>query len=200
MRPSLWDMVRAGARRLTCGMTNPASSYHVPATTNPRPGRVRAATLVAATLAMGYVGSVFVDWSTTIIPGLRNTDDRTFVVAYQQLDQAIMNPLFLGFGFLGALVLTGLAGVLHSRPVRPWIAAAFVLYLVAFVVTFAVNEPLNVVLRNAGDPNQLDLAAVRAEFRETTWLVWNHVRSVVSMAAFGLLCQALIVFGRTRRA
>jgi uncharacterized membrane protein len=164
--------------------------------------QLRAASLVAATLATGFVASIFVHWSNTIMPGLRSTDDRTFVTAYQQLDDAITNPLFLGFGFVGALLLTGLAGALQlsagRRSALPWIAAAFVLYLAAFVITIGVNEPLNEEVRNAGDPDRIaDLAAVRDDLKESTWVAWNHVRSVASAIAFGCLAWALVVFGRT---
>jgi uncharacterized membrane protein len=164
--------------------------------------QLRAASLVAATLAMGFVASIFVFYSNTIMPGLRSTDDRTFVAAFQQIDEAIVNPLFLGFGFVGALVLTALAGALQLRAGRrsalPWIAAALVLYLVAFVITLAVNVPLNDDIKAAGDPDQIaDLAAVRDDFKESTWVAWNHVRSAVSAIAFGCLAWALVLFGRT---
>jgi uncharacterized membrane protein len=163
--------------------------------------RLRAASLVAATLAMGFVASIFVFYSNTIMPGLRSTDDRTFVTAFQQIDEAIINPLFLGFGFVGALVLTALAGALQLRAGRsstlPWIVAALVLYLAAFIITVAVNVPLNDDLKAAGDPERIsDLAAVRDDFKESTWVAWNHVRSVLSAVAFGCLAWALVRFGR----
>jgi uncharacterized membrane protein len=165
--------------------------------------RFRTITLVAATLATGFVASIFVHWSNTIMPGLRSTDDRTFVIAFQQLDDAITNPLFLGFGFTGALLFTGLAGALQwrtgRRTVLPWVVAAFVLYLVAFVSTMAVNVPLNEdLVAAAGDPDRIaDFAAVRDELKESTWVAWNHVRAVASALAFGCLAWALVVYGRT---
>lgn len=163
--------------------------------------QLRTASLVAATLATGFVASIFVHWSNTIMPGLRSTDDRTFVVAAQQLDDAITNPLFLGFGFVGALVLTAVAGasqlLARQRSVWPWIAAALALYFTAFVLTIAVNEPLNEELR-VGDPHRIaDLGAVRDQFKESTWVAWNHVRAVASTAAFGCLAWALVRHGRT---
>lgn len=162
---------------------------------------LRAASLLAATLSMGYVASVFSCYASVIMPGLRRTDDRTFVTGFQRLDAAITRPLFLVFGFLGALLFTGLAGLLQlgadPRPALPWIVAAFVLYLVAFVITIAVHVPLNNGIRDAGDPARIaDLAAVRAAFREATWVGWNRVRSVVAMIAFGCLTWALVEFGR----
>jgi uncharacterized membrane protein len=72
------------------------------------------------------------------MPGMRRTDDRTFVAAFQSIDRAIINPAFMAT-FFGALVLTALAALLHlasdERSVVPWIAPALVLYVVVFVIT-----------------------------------------------------------------
>lgn len=164
---------------------------------------VRAVSLVAATMSTAFVAAVFVFYSNTIMPGLRRTDDRTFITAFQSMDRAIINPLFIGFGFVGALVLTGLAVVLHlgsgQRSVLAWVVAAFLLYLVAFVITFRVNVPLNDRIKAAGDPQRIaDPGAVRDQFREARWVMANHVRSITGTAAFGCLSWALVVFGRTQ--
>ena len=161
----------------------------------------RLATLFAATLATGLAAGVFALYAHTIMPGLGTTDDRTFVGAFQAIDKAIINPLFM-LTFFGALVLTGVAGLLHlrddARPALPWIAVAFALYLVAVVITMTVNVPLNDAIKAAGDPERIaDLAAVRADFHEGRWVAWNVVRTVLSTAAFGCLAWALVVGART---
>jgi len=160
----------------------------------------RGAALVAATVTMGLMAGVFGLYTHTIMPGLGRTDDRTFVGAFQSIDRAIINPLFLAT-FVGALVLTGLAAVLHlgadGRSVLPWAVAAFVLYLAVFVITIGVNVPLNDGLKAAGDPDRIaDLAAVRERFNEAKWIRWNLVRTVACTAAFGCLCWALVLYGR----
>jgi uncharacterized membrane protein len=104
-------------------------------------------------------------------------------------------------GFVGALVFTGLAAVLHlwgtARSVLPWIVAAFVLYLVVFVVTIRVSVPLNDAIKAAGDPDQIaDLSAVRKRFDEAKWARWNLGRTVLSAAAFVCLAWALVQYGR----
>ena len=68
--------------------------------------------LITATIAMGLMAGVFAIYANAIMPGLGRTDDRTFVGAFQSIDTAIINPAFLGT-FLGALVFTGFAAVLH---------------------------------------------------------------------------------------
>jgi len=155
--------------------------------------------LVAATVTMGLMAGVFGLYTHTIMPGLRRTDDRTFVAAFQSIDKAIINPWFLA-SYLGALVFTGLAAALHlssdAGSALPWIAAAFVLYLTAFVITFAVNVPLNDSIKAAGHPDRIgDLAAVRMRFNEARWAAWNLVRTFMSTAAFVCLTWALVAYG-----
>ncbi len=158
--------------------------------------------LVLATMTTGVMTGVFGLYSNTIMPGLGKTDDRTFVGAFQQMDRAIINPLFMSF-FLGALILTGLAGALHfgasGRRALPWIAIAFVLYLVVVIITMAVNVPLNDALKAAGEPDQIsDLAKVRRDFNEARWQAFNWIRVVLTTSSFALLCVALLLHGRRR--
>jgi uncharacterized membrane protein len=70
------------------------------------------AALVAATMSVGLMAGVFGSYANSVMPGLGRTDDRTFVGAFQAIDRAIINPVFMA-AFLGALVFTGLAVVLH---------------------------------------------------------------------------------------
>ena len=86
---------------------------------------LREVVLIAATLTMGLMAGVFGIYGNAIMPGLRRTDDRTFVAAFQSIDRAIINPVFM-VTFFGALALTALAALLHltgdQRPMLPWIA------------------------------------------------------------------------------
>jgi uncharacterized membrane protein len=153
---------------------------------------LRTASLLAATITTGLVAGVFGLYAHTIMPGLGKTDDRTFVGAFQSIDRAIINPWFIGLGFLGALVFTLTAGVSHlGREGFVWIAVAFVLYLVTVIITIAINVPLNDAIKAAGDPDTIDVAAVRAAFDEARWKTFNLVRVVLSTSAFGLLAWAL---------
>lgn len=159
---------------------------------------LRAISLLAATLTMGLVAGAFLLYQHTIMPGLHKADDKTFVTAFQNMDRAIINPWFMIFGFVGALVFTLIAGLAQiGRSALPWIAVAFVLYLVAFVLTIAVNVPLNDALKAAGDPNTIDVAAARAAFDEAKWTTFNLIRTLTSIPAFVLLCWALVLHGRS---
>jgi uncharacterized membrane protein len=159
---------------------------------------LRTVSLLGATMTMGLVAGVFALYAHTVMPGLKKTDDRTFVAAFQSLDRAIINPWFMAGAFLGALVLTLIAALAHlGHDALPWIFAALVLYLAAFVITIAVNVPLNDALKAAGEPDRIrDLASVRERFDEARWAAWNLVRVATSLGAFACLAWALVVFGR----
>jgi len=163
---------------------------------------ITAAMLAAAILTTGLVAGVFGLYAHTIMPGLRHTDDRTFISAFQSMDRAIINPWFM-VCFFGALIFTGVAAALHlggdKRTLLPWLGAAFILYLIAVVITLAVNVPLNDALKAAGDPARIgDLAAVRRHFSEARWSAWNLARTLTTTAAFGCLVAAALAFRSAR--
>lgn len=56
--------------------------------------------------------------------------------------------------------------------------------------------PLNDALKAAGDPNSIDVATTRVAFKASIWELSNHVRTVLSLVAFGLLGWALVVTDR----
>jgi uncharacterized membrane protein len=156
--------------------------------------------LLAATLSVGSMAGVFALYAHTIMPGLGETDDRTFVGAFQAIDRAIINVWFIPV-FLGGLILTAIAAVLSIGEERndalPWAVAAFVLYLPVVVSTLRVNVPLNNAIKAAGDPDRIDVATVRRDFDEPTWRRWNTIRTSASTAAFGCLAWALVEYGGT---
>ncbi len=158
---------------------------------------LRLTTLMGAVLTMGMVAGAFVLYAHTIMPGLRETGDRTFVAAFQQIDRAIINPWFMITAFGGALVLTAAAALANrGTPAFGWIAVALGLYLIAVIVTVAVSVPLNDAIKAAGDPARIDVARVRAQFGEARWAAWNLLRVATSVPAFGLLSWALVLAGR----
>ena len=183
-------------------MTAHATSHDAAAIANDGLPILPGAVLVAATVVVGLVAGVFGIFSHTIMPGLRRTDDRTFVSAFQSIDAAIINPWFMA-AFFGGLVLTGTAAALLIRSgsgeVLPWIIGAFVLYFIAVVITMAVNVPLNDAIKAAGAPDRIrDLAEVRRNFNEAKWSAWNLARTRISTVAFGCLAWALLLY-RVRR-
>lgn len=159
---------------------------------------LRVAVLIAAVLTTGLMAGVYGIYANAFMPGLAKTDDRTFVGAFQAVDRAIVNPLFLGLGFLGSLVFTLVAGLLSlGEEALVWIAVAFVLNLATAIITIAVNVPRNDALKAAGDPATIDVAAARAAFDEARWRRFNLIRAVLDLTAFALLTWAIYVTGQS---
>jgi uncharacterized membrane protein len=71
---------------------------------------------------------------------------------------------------------------------------ALVAYIAVFVITLAVNVPLNDALKAAGSA---DPVGAREAFDEARWAAWNLARVVLSVGAFVALCWALVVYDRT---
>ena len=159
---------------------------------------IRTVSLLLATLSMGLTAGVFGLYAHTVMPGLGQTDDLTFVGAFQAIDRAIINPWFMGSNFVGALAFTGTACATHwGRSTFAWIVAALVAYLLVIVITVTIHLPVNDAIKAAGEPAAIDVAAVRLRFREARWAAWNLVRVVASTGAVACLCWALILHGRS---
>lgn len=156
---------------------------------------------MAATITMGIGAGVYLLYVSAIMPGLRKTDDRTFIGAFQQIDTAIVGPFLLVF-FIGPFAFAVLAAVAHlgsdDRSILAWVLGAIVLQVAMAAMTLRVNVPLNDGIKAAGDPDEIDdLAAVRGRFNEARWVRWNGVRAVAATAAFGCLAWALVLYGRS---
>ena len=138
--------------------------------------------LIAATVLMGLSAGLFATFSYVIMPGLKRATDAAFVDTMRGINVAILNPVFaLTFG--GAFFVTILALLLGwGDASRPWVIAGLVLYVVgAYVITFAVNVPMNDALE-AGTGSA---ASLREAF-EDRWTTWNHARSLLTTSA--LVC------------
>jgi uncharacterized membrane protein len=151
--------------------------------------------LLLATVVAGVGAGVFLTFSNAVMPGLRRVDDRAFVAAFQAIDRAILNPLFLAGPFLGTLVLAVAGALLHlgegKGAVLAWSATAAVLQGAVIAITGGIHVPRNDALRAAGDLDRIDVAAARAAFDEARWLRWNHVRVLLSVTTAACLAVAL---------
>ncbi|MFI6941673.1 DUF1772 domain-containing protein [Streptomyces sp. NPDC050418] len=168
-------------------------------TTAPQQQRTRSTgiVLIAATLFNGVMAGVWFAYSTSVMGALARQDDRTYIGMMQDINIVIRNPLFF-LGMLGALALPAFAAwqLRKQRPVIGWVLAGTALYLAAFFVTMGANVPLNDALDAAGDPAKIaSPASVRADF-EDPWVMWNHIRGILNVAAVVCLSRALILFGR----
>lgn len=142
--------------------------------------------LSVATVLTGLSAGLFATFSYAVMPGLRRTDDATFVHTMRAINVAILNPVFaLVFAGAGLVAAAALAAGWGSGA-RPWLVAGLALYVVgAFIVTGTVNVPMNDSLAVGTDGAE----QLRATF-EDRWIVFNHVRSVLTTASFVCLVVA----------
>lgn len=155
--------------------------------------RTQSFVLGAATVAMGLIAGAIYSFACAVMPGLARSDDRVYVDVMRDINEVIENPVFF-LSFIGALLLSGVAAwQARGKPYRAWVWAAFAAYALAFLITVAVNIPLNDDLAQSGDPG-----ALREEF-EDPWVAWNVVRTVLSTLALACLARALVLYGRIQR-
>lgn len=137
--------------------------------------------LVVATLTLtGLSAGLFTTFSIAVMPGLRRAGDASFVDAMRGINVAILNPVF-GVIFGGAFIAAVAALIVGWNDVaRPWFIAGIILYVIgAFIMTGAVNVPLNDALE-AGTGSA---SSLREAF-EDKWIAWNYARSIFTTAAF----------------
>jgi len=125
-------------------------------------------------------------YSHTIMPGLKKTDNATFVKSFKAMDTAIINPVFMLqfslplFLFAAALYFNAK----HSFVDAKWLIVGFVAYLLAIIITMAVNVPLNDGLKKVADSaNNATLEQARQQFNETRWVIGNAARLFLSLIA-----------------
>src|SRR6478752_2950635 len=144
--------------------------------------------LIAATITTGLVAGLLFGFACAVMPGLRRVDDAEFVVVMQSINRRILGGWFL-LCFVGAPLLTVAAlvvDVIGDRAAVLPIATALGLTALSYLITAAVNVPLN----NALEASTADPAQARALF-EAPWVRWHIARTVASTGAFGGLVWAL---------
>ncbi|MBA2948269.1 anthrone oxygenase family protein [Streptomyces himalayensis] len=151
-------------------------------------------TLLGA-LACGLVAGVFVAFSTFVMKGLAALPPAQGIAAMKAINVTAVRPAFMVL-FIGA---AGLCAVLAVVTVVLWpdegtveLLLGCALYLAGtFGVTIAANVPRNDALAKL-DPE----AAESADYWRTyvaEWTMWNHIRSVASLAASASFVLALTV-------
>lgn len=143
--------------------------------------------LLLAAVSAGLQAGTYYTWANAVMPGLGRADDRTFVTAFNHMNAAIVNPLFM-LTFLGTPVLAAGAAITSTPATRPWVVGGLVLAVATVGVTIAANVPLNEALDRLDGVrgNVTELAAGRSDF-EGAWRGWNLARVGTSAGALAAL-------------
>ncbi|MFI5804914.1 DUF1772 domain-containing protein [Streptomyces sp. NPDC051561] len=158
--------------------------------------------LLLSTVLVGLMAGLFFAFDVSVMPGLAAGDERTYVTAMQHFNAAIDGNGLFGMAFVGALLLAVACAFVEfrkgRRKVAYWAAAATALYLVAVVLTFSVNIPLNNELAEAGNAAKLTDFSVVEKFK-STWVTTNILRTLLCTAALTALARAVLLYGRATR-
>ena len=158
--------------------------------------------LGGAVFTTGLLAGFFYSYAASVMPGLHGAADETVVDAMQNINRATENPVFFAT-FMGAPALAVWAYVRKrgrgAPRIAPSILGGTILMGICLFLTAVVNIPLNDELERAGNVATIaDVGAVRDDFW-TPWVVWNIVRTVAIVGAFGCLARALHLRGRLGR-
>lgn len=138
-----------------------------------------------ATLGSGLIAGAFFIFSVAVMRAFGRLPANEGMTAMQVINVVIINPIFLSV-FMGTALVAAAVAVLSlmrfSEAGAKFLIAGALLYIVGcFVVTMALNVPLNNALA-AADPASVAGQEVWKNYL-TTWTFWNHVRTVASLAA-----------------
>ena len=153
--------------------------------------------LIITTLFSGLIAGLFYAWSISVTPGIGRINDESYLSAFQSMNRAIINPLFI-IAFMGLVVLLAYTaysfyGTPQTTRFRLTLSAAILYIGGVMVITIAGNVPLNNNLEALKiDTMSADqMAAFRNGF-ENKWNTFNTIRTVSSSASFLLLILACL--------
>jgi len=154
---------------------------------------MRTALPILFCIGAALVGGVFFAFSTFVMKALEQLPESQGIAAMQRINVVVLNPLFLS-AFVGTALFAAIcivAGFYAPGATRSQLLlAAGVCYLVgSFGVTAAFNVPRNERLARMESDSAQAAAYWRVYVRE--WLLWNHVRTLASLAAAACAGMAL---------
>lgn len=148
------------------------------------------ATTVSA-VGCGITAGVLLAFSISVMPALRTQQASTAMASMQQMNHAIVSPVFLAI-FLGSAIAATVAAVTSlwsgTGPRASIVVGALLFVIGCFVVTMAINVPLNDALA-AADPQSPDGLRMWTDYL-SRWTRWNHARTVAAVAACAVLTVA----------
>jgi uncharacterized membrane protein len=152
-------------------------------------------TSVAAIASAAAAGMMYV-FSTFVMRGLDRTGPVTAITAMRgiNVDANSNGPFLLAyFGATLLAVAVGVVAVIQMRqPGSGWLLAGAVFGVLGAVITIAFNVPLNNHLDTV-DPASFSVADAAREWAAyvSTWIAWNHVRTITAVIASALMLIGL---------
>ncbi len=152
---------------------------------------IKTLVLLMSILLTGLTAGLCFTWSNAVTPGIGKLDNLAFLQAFQAMNRAIINPLFL-IVFLGpALLLFANVYIFkNTNTTSLWLflIAAILFFIGVGLITVFKNVPINEILDKTvlETATQMELADLRKIF-EKPWNQWHMLRTISALVAFVLL-------------
>lgn len=147
--------------------------------------------LVLGVVTSGLLAGFFFAYWCSVMVGLKNASDATFVETMQNINAVLPNGRFV-IPFFGPVILAAASTWLgfsnEESATAWWCVASLVLSVLTFGITASQNVPLNQALAAA---ERNDDGAARTAF-EGPWNRWNDLRTSTSALAFITAVMALV--------
>ncbi len=158
---------------------------------------LKLSTLVFTILFTGISAGLCFTWLNAVTPGIGRLETSAYLQAFQQMNRAIINPLFI-LVFFGPFILN-IANIYVFRNASKTllyllIIAAALYFLGVILVTILGNIPLNEMIEKIDFSNisESKIENYRKRF-EVKWNRWHLIRTVTSFLSFLLLLVVLII-------
>lgn len=138
---------------------------------------------IACTATMGIMAGIYLIFSTTIMPSLRQLENGAFVMA--KINDVILNPTFK-FLFFFSGISSAYFGVFANQIDVAYRLGCLLFFFGTFFVTLLKNVPLNNRLKHATQTQEQIYEQWDRYFTE--WGNWNHVRSACAVLAMLIVC------------
>jgi uncharacterized membrane protein len=147
----------------------------------------------AGAIGSAIVGGMFYAFSSFVMPALARIPPEQGVAAMRSINLVVITPSFMlafaGTAVLCVVVAAGAYAWWHHLGGQLVVAAAMLYVAGCFVLTMALNQPMNLRLGAMPTAQALEYwpEYVRA------WTRWNHVRTAASLAGAALFIAALMI-------
>ena len=156
--------------------------------------------LIITIFFTGLTAGLCFTWANAVTPGIGRLDDLGFLQAFQQMNRAIINPIFIVV-FMGPTI-THIANIILFKSANPtifWlILTASILYLIGltFITVFG-NVPLNEMIDKVEllTASPEELKTLRDQF-EIRWNRFHMVRTITTSLSFFLLILSLLMYNK----
>jgi uncharacterized membrane protein len=151
----------------------------------------------ACIILTGLLAGLFYGYQCSVIQGLGKLNDKEYLLAFQSINKAILNPVFF-VSFMGSLIMLSVTSLVSYKAgntyLLPFLIAATLIYAFGvFGITAACNVPLNNSLAayDIAAASSNSLQEMRSFF-EIRWNRWHLIRTTAALVSFALLTAPLL--------